>query len=278
LWTFFGNYTYQVTTSGHFGEQMIYEDPSEQKKYDEATINLYQDRPIPTPYARFNLTLYTPDNYGPEFLDQYPLGGYMLNLLLDWQAGPWTTWNPKNITRIQYNVRETDYFNSILRLSKTFIIGKFQVMAFMDVDNLFNYRRMSLSNFTGKAGDREYYFTSLHLPESEAYDNIPGNDRVGDYRKPGVPYQPMFPRGKINFGTDTGDAGVIYYDVTARKYYEYSNNANLPNYQRWQQVDPAKINKINADKAYIDMPDYSSFSFFNPRQWFFGLRISLQID
>jgi outer membrane receptor protein involved in Fe transport len=270
-WTFFGNYTYQVSTSGHFGREEVYEDPSAQKRYDEATVNLYQDRPIPRPYARANLSLYTPDRYGPEFLGVRPLGGYALNLLLDWRAGAWTTWNPKGVTSMENNVQETDYFNSILRLSKTFQINKFQIQGFLDIDNLFNYRRMSLSNFTGKAGDREYYFSSLHLPESDAYDNIPGNDRVGSYRKPGVPYQPMFPRGNINYERDTGDSGVIYYDRATKRYVEYMNNA-------WLDVEKGRLDKILKDKAYIDMPNYSSFTFFNPRQIYLGLRVSMDLN
>ena len=76
---------------------------------------------------------------------------------------------------------------------------------------------------------------------------------------------------------DKGDAGVIYYDKSRKNYYEYISNQNLPNYQRWHTVSKARIDKINADKAYIDMPDYSSFSFFNPRQFFFGLRLSMQL-
>jgi outer membrane receptor protein involved in Fe transport len=270
-WTFFGNYTYQVSTSGHFGRQQVYEDPSEQKKYDEATVNLYQDRPIPRPNARINLSFYTPDRYGPKFGSLYPFGGYMLNLLLDWRAGQWRTWNPRNNVSLAYNVQETDHLASVLRLSKTFQLDKFQIQAFMDVDNLFNYRRMSLSNFTGKAGDYEYYMSSLHLPESEDYDNIPGNDKVGSYRTPGVPYQPMFPRGAINFNVDTGEPGVIYYDRATRRYVEYLNNV-------WQDVDKGRLDKIVKDKAYIDMPNYSSFTFFNPRQFYFGLRVSMDLD
>lgn len=277
-WTFFGNYTYQVSTSGHFGRDEIYQDQVEQKRYDEETTNLYQNRPIPTPYARINVSLFTPDDYGPSFSGLYPLGGFMMNFLLNWQDGPWRTYNPKNIAGLENNIQETDYVISLMRLSKTFNVGKFQLMAFMDVNNLFNYRRMSLSNFTGKAGDQEYYFSSLHLPKSEDYDNIPGDDRVGAYRKPGVDYQPMFPRGVIDFSADKGDAGVIYYDKSRKNYYEYTDNPNLPNYERWQAVDKGRIDRINANKAYIDMPDYSSFSFFNPRQFYFGLRISMQLD
>ncbi len=276
-WTFFGNYTYQVSTAGHFGREEVYQDGVQQKLYDDETTNLYQNRPIPTPYARLNLSLYTPDDYGPELLGLYPLGGYMLNLLLNWQDGPWRTYNPKNIAGLENNVQETDYVISLLRLSKTFSLGKFQLMAFMDVNNLLNHRRMSLSNFTGKYGDEDYYYNSLHLPESEDWDNIPGDDRAGAYRKPGVAYQPMFPRGTISFSSDKGDAGVIYYDKSRKNYYEYNYNPNLPNYQCWQVVSKARIDKINDDKAYIDMPAYSSFSFFNPRQFFFGLRVSMQL-
>lgn len=269
-WTFFGNYTYQVTTSGQFNGERVYEDPSEQKKYDENTENLYQNRPIPRPNARANLSFYTPDQFGPKLWGAYPLGGYMANLLLDWRSGAWTTWSP-NDRSIRNNVQETDHINSVLRLSKTFRLDKFQIQAFLDFDNLFNYRRMSLSNFTGKAGDRDYYFSSLHLPEDKAYDNIPGDDRIGSYRKPGVAYQPMLQRGAIDFGNDTGQAGVIYYDRATRRYVEYANNA-------WADVEKGRLDKILKDKAYIDMPNYSSFSFFNPRQIYFGLRVSMDLD
>jgi outer membrane receptor protein involved in Fe transport len=269
--TFFGNYTYQVTTSGHFGKEQIYEDPSKQKDYDEKTVNLYQDRPTPRPYARLNVSLYTPDEYGPSMAGLYPLGGYMANLLLNWQSGTWSTWNPKGLASIANNVQETDYFNAILRISKTFHIRKFRVEGFVDIDNLFNYRRMSLTNFGGKANDREYYFTSLHLPESDAYDNIPGDDRIGSYRKDGVAYQPMFPRGQIDYGLDTGDPGVIYYDKATKRYAEYTGNA-------WQDVDKGRLEKVLKDKAYIDMPDQSSFTFFDPRQIFLGIRVSFDLN
>ncbi|MDZ7261452.1 MAG: TonB-dependent receptor, partial [candidate division KSB1 bacterium] len=270
-WTFFGNYTYQVNTAGSFGRAAIFEDPSRQKLYDEATVNLYQQRPVPRPYARFNLSVYTPDNYGPALSGIYPLGGYMANLLLNWQAGQWETWNPKGVSSIVNNVQQTDYFNAVLRLSKTFNISKFRIQAFVDINNLFNYRRMSLSNFGGRTGDRQYYYDSLHLPPSEAYDNIPGTDRIGTYRKEGVAYQPMFPRGAINYEQDTGDPGVIYYDKATGRYVEYVDGA-------WRDVEKGRLKKILDDKAYIDMPNLDSFTFLNPRQIFFGIRVSFNPD
>jgi len=42
----------------------------------------------------------------------------------------------------------------------------------------------------------------------------------------------------------------------------------------WVRVDQATIDKINKDKAYIDMPSVSTFWFLNPRQLFFGLKLS----
>ncbi len=274
-WTFFGNYTYQVSTSGHFGSAEMYEDPSEQKKYDEDTVNLYQERPTPSPYARANLSFYTPDDFGPEWLGIYPLGGYLLNLLVDWRAGGWRTWAPLNPS-VQNNIQETDHFNAILRFGKTFHFNKFKIQVFVDIDNVFNYRRMSLTNFRGEGGDYDLYVASLHFPESNAYNCIPGNDRFGDYRKDGVEYQPMFPRGSINFNTDDGDPGVIYYDLKNSRYVEYVEIA--PGEYDWMDVDSRRLYRILKDKAYIDMPNYSSFSFFNPRQIYLGLRISMDLN
>ncbi len=263
-WTFFGNYTYQVSTTGHFGREEVYQDPSKQKEYDEQTTNLYQERPIPRPYARFNLSLHMPDDFGPAIKELYPLGGYNANLLLDWQAGEWVTWNPKQYSAVEFNVQKTDDFNAILRLSKVFNIRKLRILVYADIDNLTNYMQMSLQNFGGKASDSELYYRSLHLPESNAYDNIPGSDRVGTYRKKNVAYQPMESRGSLD---SPGEPEVIYYYLETKDYWEYIDND-------WQLVEQAKIDKILKDKAYIDMPNFDSFTFLDPRQVFFGVRLS----
>jgi len=269
-WTFFANYTYQVSTSGHFGREKVFQDPALQKEYDENTKNLYQERPIPRPYARLNLSVYTPEKYGPEFNGLYPLGGFMANLLLNWQER-WATWNPTNLVGIRDNVKQADYFNAILRLGKTFHVHKFRIYAFVDIDNLFNYRLMSLNNFGGKAGDWHDYMSSLHLPESEVYDNIPGDDQVGTYRADDVRYQPMLSRGKMDFAQDTGETGVIYYDRASKRFVEYVDNT-------WMDVEKTRLDRILEDKAYIDMPNQDSFTFLDPRQIYFGLRISFDLN
>ena len=263
-WTFFGNYTYQVSTLGHFGREEMYQDPSRQKEYDEATINLYQERPIPRPYARFNLALHIPEDFGPALKGIYPLGGYKANLLVDWRSGEWVTWNPKQYAAVEFNVQSTDNFNAVLRLSKVFNLHNLSVLVYMDVDNLTNYKQMSRANFGGKPSDREFYYQSLHLPKSSAYDNIPGNDRVGAYRKKGVAFQPMELRGSLD---SPGEPGVIYYYQETKDYWEYVDKT-------WQPVDKPRIDQILRDKAYIDMPNLDSFTFLNPRQFFYGIRVS----
>lgn len=62
----FLNYTYQVTSNGNFGQGNLFADPSSQKRYDENTVNQYQQRPMPAPFARANLNFYTPGDFGPK--------------------------------------------------------------------------------------------------------------------------------------------------------------------------------------------------------------------
>ncbi|MDH7603875.1 MAG: TonB-dependent receptor [Melioribacter sp.] len=261
-WSGFANYTYLVRTSGHFGSSQIYDDPSLQKAWDEQTVNLYQDRPIPQPFARVNLNFFTPDDFGPEIFGHKIFAGWLLNLIVDWQAGGWVTWNPKGLPDISYNVQSVDYFNTTLRLNKSFDVGKLRIDLFMDVYNVLNTLRL------WNTGDQDY-LRSLHLPKSEAYDNIPGNDKVGDYRKPNVEFQPMEYQAVID-PTKPGKNNVIYYEGTTSKYYEYVNN-------QWSEVDQNRINKILEDKAYIDMPNQSTFWFLNPRSFYFGLRLTFNL-
>jgi outer membrane receptor protein involved in Fe transport len=265
-WSGFANYTYQVSTSGHFGSSRKYNDPGLQKKWNEATVNLYQDRPIPQPYARANLNLYTPDDFGPKVWGHNIFGGFLANAVVDWQGGYWTTWNPSGAASVAYNVKAVDFFNATLRMEKAVDVKKFRVQFFMDISNVFNTLRL------WNTGDKSY-MASLHLPKSEDYGNIPGHDKVGDYRKPGVEYQPMEIRALI----DRGEAGLerpIYYESKTGTYWQYMDNQNLPVYQRWSRVSDTRIKQVLKDKAYIDMPNASTFWFLNPRDIFFGVRVS----
>jgi hypothetical protein len=110
---------------------------------------------------------------------------------------------------------------------------------------------------------------SLHLPASPAYNNtnIPGDDRVGDYRT--VPYQPVLYSGNVNnIPVGSADPTAVYYNNPTGKYMHYINSS-------WSEVDHNTMQKILDDKAYIDMPNNSSFDFLNPRQFYYGINISV---
>jgi outer membrane receptor protein involved in Fe transport len=274
-WNGFANFTYQASKNGQFGRAQVYQDPSQQARYDQATSNLYQNRPIPQPYARVNLSFFTPSDFGPQTAGIGFMNDWMVNVLFDWQKGAFVTWNPKQIAAITFNLRSTDMTNLTLRISKKFAMRKFDVYLFADVNNTLNTKFLSYYGTINSFSDYQdqiYYSQSLHLPKNQAYDNIPGNDKYGDYRKDGVAYQPVEQRGVLNEATDTGDKGVIYWDAATKRYMEYDNTN-----QKWNEVDPKRIDKILKDKAYIDMPNETSFWFLNPRQIFYGVRITLNL-
>jgi outer membrane receptor protein involved in Fe transport len=262
-WSGFANYTYQVSTSGHFDRARIYQDPSQQLKYDRATQNLYQDRPIPRPYGRMNLIFTTPDKFGPRVAGYPVLDGLMLNLLASYQDGGYDTWNPQDLT-ITQNVKRVDYFDLQLRLSKRIRFKKVDLDCFIDLYNALNTKRLAMESVYDYQ-DQLDYMGSLHLPASEAYDNIPGDDKIGSYRDLGVAFQPIERRGKIDYTTETGENGLVYWERQSKRYVEYVNGA-------WQDVAKNRMDKILDEKAYIDMPNETSFNFLNPRDIFFGVR------
>lgn len=266
----FANYTYQVSTSGRFGKLQIWEDPSEQRRYDRQTANLYQNRPKPQPYARANLTFTTPRDFGPALAGAQLLGGWNANFLIDWRAGYYSTWNPKNLPSITQNVQNRDWFNLTLRLSKSFgIISNAKLTFLADLNNLLNTKRLSLVSFYD-FNDQQDYFNSLHLPAGRAYDNIVGHDKVGDYRKEGVAYQPIVQIGTVSELTNPNPR-VIYYERSSGKYMNHLSAG-------WSEVERSRMDQVLKDKAYIDMPNQTSFNFLNPRDVFVGLRMSFDFE
>jgi hypothetical protein len=169
------------------------------------------------------------------------------------------------------NVQVNDYYNIDLRINKSFDVEMFSVTLFMEVRNLLNSKFLSGASFySGRnGGDEGLYFESLHLPESRAYNNIPGDDRVGDYRKNGALFQPIEQVYIASTDPTLANPSVIFYDIPTRRYLNAVNG-------QWTEVESNKMQKILDDKAYIDMPNNSSFDFLNPRQIFFGLNFSFK--
>ncbi len=267
-WTGFANYTYRVSTSGYFGTRTIYEDPSEQRKYNLTTEEYKQYKPVPQPYARVNLSFFAPQNFGPKVFGVNPFSGFQVSLLGEWASGWWGTWNSRNLPGIANNVHYKDWLDFTLQINKRFSFKNMDLTFFVEIDNLLNTRHLNLNSFMDSQ-DEKFYFESLHLPKSDAYNNIPGNDRPGDYRKPGVPYQPIERVGVIDDQV-AGDPGVIYWESTTGKYMEYVNGS-------WYEVNSTRMRKILETKAYIDMPNMTSFNFLKPRRFVIGIRTNFNL-
>jgi outer membrane receptor protein involved in Fe transport len=263
----FINYTYQAVSGGFFEKAAVSDDPTQQLYFDQTRNNAPQYRAIPTPFARMSVTLSTPRDLGSPGIAQLLGGGWNLTLLGDWRAGYYVSWHPKLIASIPPNLQTVDWWNLNFRLTKSVPIGPLELTLMMDMSNVFNTKRLNMNAFyDGK--DQQYYYESLHLPVTSAYDNIPGNDRPGDYRKDGVPYQPMEWTNLIG-NVQNPLANVIYYEKSTGRYLNYVNN-------QWSEVDPARLGQVLDDRAYIDMPNMASFTFLNPRNIYYGITATFE--
>ncbi len=278
--TGFLNYTYQVSTSGRFGKAEIHENPTDQRHYDENTANLYQSKPIPQPYGRASVTFHTPRTFGPKIMGINPAGSWALNLLGYWKAGQQlkvTGTYPGAKQGAGTYLKYRNLHNLVIRLKKNTYIQDRNISFFVEVNNALNTKSLSLVGFQD-FHDQLSYFTSLHLPKSRDYQNIVGDDLIGDYRDLDVDFQPIEQQGLINGIADRGNDGAIYYGrlddgeiVHDADYWEYIGEGDEA---QWSQVSKSRMDKILDEKAYIDMPNQTSFNFLNPRQIFFGIQLT----
>jgi outer membrane receptor protein involved in Fe transport len=229
----FINYTYDVQSSGYFDLTSYFQDVGKQRSYLQ--LNPYQSKPHPQPYARANITLRTPDGFGPTLFGVKPLEGWRLNVLANWQAGSYATYNPNSIPGVVDNVQWRDNFDVDLRLMKTIELYGFDVQVYMDIQNVFNWKFL---NFAGFADSYDYqdYLASLCFDWKEGDQK--GDDRIGNTRPDDVAYDPLEP-----------------------------NPDNDPAISARNQVRKDK-------KSYIDMPNITSLTYLNPRSWMFGVRVS----
>ena len=271
------NYTYLASKWGNFGLGNVYQNRVEQRQYELTTTEHYQGQPVPEPFARFNVEVLLPEQLGPEVLGTNPLGDWRISFLGEWRKGQSLTWTGQQLVTgrspvrgIQGNVRYKDFYNLDLRFSKNFNTAVGDAQFFVDVTNVLNLRNMNrYSSFLGNR-DFERYMKSLHLPEDAfagkegdpPYQWVPGNDQPGDFREPGVEYVPI----EVGRPEGGGNQRALYYD--GGEYYEWNGSAFV-------EADNGLVERVLDDKAYIDMPNNTSFTFLNPRNVFFGLRITL---
>ena len=229
----FVNYTYDVGSSGYFDLMQYYQDVNKQRSYLQ--LNPYQTKPHPQPYANANLTLQTPDAFGPEVAGMHPLAGWSLNFVATWGAGSYGTYNPNSIPGVVDNVQWADSYNIDIRFMKMVRLYDFDIQVYMDVQNVFNFKHLNYAGFVDSY-DYQDYLASLCFSWMEG--DKKGTDRIGEYRPNGVAYDPLEP----NSSNDPA--------ITAR------NNARKDK------------------KSYINMPNDESMTFLNPRSFMFGVRLS----
>lgn len=261
--TGFVNYTYMVNTSGYFGYTRYYEDPNKQREF--LSDNPNQDKPYPRPYFRTNVDFHTPGNYGPVLSGIRPLGGWNLNVLANWTAGAYTTYNPQNKLFVFNNVQWKDTYNIDLRLTKGQKMGKYNFQFFVDIGNLLNTKFLSYAGFVNNF-DYTDYMESL-IFDWEEFGDFEGDDRIGEYREWDVEFIPLRTIETIN-EISGPEAHILYYDESTESYRQFENDIWVERSKSWVQKEVIDKN------AYIDMPNLKAFTFLNPRDIKIGIRIS----
>jgi len=237
--TGFVNYTYMVASYGYFGLPTYYENPALQRESERNTALFDQVKPVPQPYGRANIDIFTPMQFGPEIGGIYLLEDIRINLLATWSSGTYFAWTGPGGTRPGFsnNIQWKDFYNFDMRISKTFRLGPVGLEMFADISNLFNIKYLDYRAGFVDAKDYDAYMQSLHLPSEFSqfgYKNIVGEDKPGDVR--------------------TGE------------YIPWDDNASESQKEEWRK-----------NKSYIDMPNLAYTAFLNPRAIYWGLRVMVEL-
>ncbi len=298
----FLNYTYLQTKTGNFGFANFYENSFDQIEYLRSSTDYRLSAPIAQPFARMNLMLMTPSDYGPEFAGVNPLSDWRVSILGEWRSGEQWTWyghTSNFFSELQPNVAWKDFWNFDLRFTKHLNSRFADLQVFLDIDNVLN-RRHLYNNAAFSAGgtdDFNFYMRSLHLP-GDIFDElnqvtcqtdgvsvedcpiadkelptgvslwIPGDDEPGDFRDDDVVFQPI---EAIASGDDLpGDGSGL------REWYWIADEETYMHWEggSWVEVPDAQLQDVLDEQAYIDMPNYGFNTFFNPRRFTVGLRLS----
>lgn len=273
----FLNYTYMVEKSGNFGYARIFANAAEQREFIRQSRLHYQNRPVPRPYAKTNIEFRVPTEVGPQLMGQNPLANLRLAFIGYWRAGNMMDYTgfQENID-VDNNLQWRDNWNLDLRLTKKFGTSAGDVQLFLEVNNALNLKDCCGAGFDGRF-DFEHYMKSLHLPketfaeaEQEPYLFPYGEDRPGDYRSEGVAFVPIetvqtLPEEGIT--RMKGKYGPLYYEKDSKEYFIWNSGS-------FKQANADKVKQVLKDKAYIDMPNNTSYTFLYPRDIWFGLRFS----
>ncbi len=189
----------------------------------------------PRPYARANIAFHSPANFGSDpFIDAL-FSKWNISFLWNWKSGSYFTESQKVLYTLGGDVQWRDYQNTDIRITKNFNIKNVDLQFYMVLNNAFNNKLMNNAGFSDSFDFRNY-LESLNFAWETGEEK--GNDKFGDYRSVGVAYDPL----EQNPNNDPA--------ITARN------------------------KKRKKNKSYIDMPNIKSFTFLNPRDILFGIRIN----
>ena len=276
FFTGFVNYTYMVTSQGRFGFPWQYENPAEQRQ-QERQYEPAETRPVARPYARVNLDFHTPADFGPEWGGFNPLERWNINLLANWQAGRWLTWTGPGAAPpgVSNNIQWRDEFNIDMRISRDFEMQGTRIRLFADISNVLNTKRMSQWASYGFEDGDDYnrYMQSLHLPagheDEMMYEYVPGDDQPGDFRELDKDFVPIEARSTVSSDeVSSPNERALYYDTGTDEYFQWSDQEGdfIP-------ADEDHVDHVLDNNKYIEMPNHQSFTFLNPRNVFFGIRV-----
>lgn len=194
------NFNYMLKKDGKTGREEITEVPASDDR--EGLYAGQETRSLPRPRVNGNVTMRSPQNWGPKVAGVHPLANWNVTFFGEWEAGRYFTWNPLNNLHVDNNMRWPQYYMVDLKLTKKFKFLGVEPTFFIDVNNVLNlkvsllHRGYAFQRDTGDMEDwRDYfnYMGSLRLPmyDSDEFDTmreqypgyfIPGDDKVGDFR------------------------------------------------------------------------------------------------
>jgi outer membrane receptor protein involved in Fe transport len=163
---------YMIQSLGQTGYEYIYED---QQLADQQRESPLQTRNWPIPSLTANITLRTPENFGPPVLGMNLLGNWHLNILQEWADGGKENLTPDAAPSEQHWAGVIDYWNTDILLEKRFQFTNNRFSVYMQVKNLFNYKGFPNPLYWND------YVSSLHFPWETGSQN--GNDKLGDYQQ-----------------------------------------------------------------------------------------------
>lgn len=278
----FINLNYASYSYGTFSWPTVYEDEGSEAYQNmiQNTESKKQTKSIPRPSLKANLVFQTPAEYGQL------LGNWSLSVRASWaEAGYYV-----NRTRGFYSniIEIRDSWGCDMKLMKPVRFKNMNVSLVMEINNVFNLRRLSLagqalgSSYALVDGYQlDHYIESLHFP-TEAYEETDqfhlspeyypegtekDADKYLDYRPEGVDYQPL---GLVKNLSQVTDEELVYFVEETGEWSRISGAEIVA-------VPDSEIREYIENKAYIDNPANTPYLFLYPRDIYVGLQFSIDL-